>query len=55
MATARNAAMTRPNVHHRGWPFDRRKPIPYFQKEFFHNGYIKSLSSSSISTTRATR
>ena len=22
---------------------DRRQPAPYFQKEFFHNGYIKSL------------
>jgi hypothetical protein len=20
-----------------------RRPIPYFHKEFFHNGYIKSL------------
>ena len=28
---------------HRGRPGGPNGPIPYFQKEFFHNGYIKSL------------
>src|SRR5467141_5301046 len=35
--TARNVAMTPPQ-----WP-TTEAPGPYFQKEFFHNGYIKSL------------
>ena len=35
--TARNAAMTPPQCP------TTEAPGPYFQKEFFHNGYIKSL------------
>ncbi|MDB5394603.1 MAG: Cytochrome c peroxidase family protein [Rhodospirillales bacterium] len=35
-STARNVAMTPPNS-------TTEAPGPYFQKEFFHNGYIKSL------------
>src|SRR5437660_7047820 len=44
-STIRNVAMTppqRPTTE--AGQFDANgKPIPYFQKEFFHNGYIKSL------------
>ncbi|HYZ31633.1 MAG TPA: cytochrome c peroxidase [Crenalkalicoccus sp.] len=36
--TARNVAMTPPQC-----PTTEAGPTPYFQKEFFHNGYIKSL------------
>jgi cytochrome c peroxidase len=36
-STARNAAMTPPQCP------TTEAPGPYFQKEFFHNGYIKSL------------
>jgi len=35
--TARNVAMTPPQCP------TTEAPGPYFQKEFFHNGYIKSL------------
>jgi cytochrome c peroxidase len=45
VSTVRNVAMTPsqcPTTE--AGQFDARgKPIPYFQKEFFHNGYIKSL------------
>jgi cytochrome c peroxidase len=43
--TIRNAAMTPPQCPTtEAGQFDwHGKPIPYFQKEFFHNGYIKSL------------
>jgi cytochrome c peroxidase len=37
VASARNAAMTPPQCP------TTEAPGPYFQKEFFHNGYIKSL------------
>jgi cytochrome c peroxidase len=37
VATARNVAMTPPQCP------TTEAPGPYFQKEFFHNGYIKSL------------
>jgi cytochrome c peroxidase len=37
VATARNAALTPPQCP------TTEAPGPYFQKEFFHNGYIKSL------------
>jgi hypothetical protein len=40
VSTARNAAMTPPQCP------TTEAPGPYFQKEFFHNGYIKSLSGS---------
>jgi cytochrome c peroxidase len=36
--TARNVALTPPQC-----PTTEAGPTPYFQKEFFHNGYIKSL------------
>jgi cytochrome c peroxidase len=36
-STARNVAMTPPQCP------TTEAPGPYFQKEFFHNGYIKSL------------
>jgi len=36
-STARNVAMTPPQCS------TTEAPGPYFQKEFFHNGYIKSL------------
>jgi hypothetical protein len=38
VSTVRNVAMTPPQC-----PTTEAGPIPYFQKEFFHNGYIKSL------------
>jgi cytochrome c peroxidase len=38
VATARNAALTPPQC-----PTTEAGTQPYFQKEFFHNGYIKSL------------
>jgi cytochrome c peroxidase len=38
VSTARNVAMTPPQC-----PTTEAGPTPYFQKEFFHNGYIKSL------------
>jgi cytochrome c peroxidase len=43
--TARNVAMTPPQcpTTEAGQTGADGKPIPYFQKEFFHNGYIKSL------------
>jgi cytochrome c peroxidase len=43
--TARDVAMTPPQCPtSEAGQFDANgKPIPYFQKEFFHNGYIKSL------------
>src|SRR5258706_6920315 len=37
VSTARNVAMTPPQCP------STEAPGPYFQKEFFHNGYIKSL------------
>ena len=37
VSTARNVAMTPPQCP------TTEAPGPYFQKEFFHNGYIKSL------------
>jgi cytochrome c peroxidase len=37
VATARNVALTPPQCP------TTEAPGPYFQKEFFHNGYIKSL------------
>jgi cytochrome c peroxidase len=37
VSTARNAALTPPQCP------STEAPGPYFQKEFFHNGYIKSL------------
>jgi cytochrome c peroxidase len=44
-ATARNVAMTPPQcpTTEAGQVDAHGNPIPYFQKEFFHNGYIKSL------------
>ena len=44
-STTRNVAMTPPQCPTtEAGQFDATgKPIPYFQKEFFHNGYIKSL------------
>jgi cytochrome c peroxidase len=44
-ATVRNVAMTPPQCPTtEAGQFDANgNPIPYFQKEFFHNGYIKSL------------
>ena len=44
-STIRNVAMTPPQCPTtEAGQFDSNgKPIPYFQKEFFHNGYIKSL------------
>jgi cytochrome c peroxidase len=43
--TARNVAMTPPQcpTTEAGQTDKNGKPIPYFQKEFFHNGYAKSL------------
>jgi cytochrome c peroxidase len=43
--TARDVALTPPQCPTtEAGQFDAHgKPIPYFQKEFFHNGYIKSL------------
>src|SRR6267142_1547339 len=43
--TARNVAMTPPQcpTTEAGQKDQNGKPIPYFQKEFFHNGYAKSL------------
>src|SRR6266404_6321998 len=38
VSTVRNVAMTPPQC-----PTTEAGPTPYFQKEFFHNGYIKSL------------
>ena len=45
VSTARNVAMTPPQcpTTEAGQTGADGKPIPYFQKEFFHNGYIKSL------------
>ena len=45
MATARDVALTPPQcpTTEAGQVDANGKPIPYFQKEFFHNGYIKSL------------
>src|SRR5439155_16389781 len=44
-STTRNVAMTPPQCPTtEAGQFDANgNPIPYFQKEFFHNGYIKSL------------
>jgi cytochrome c peroxidase len=44
-STIRDVAMTPPQCPTtEAGQFDSNgKPIPYFQKEFFHNGYIKSL------------
>ena len=44
-STTRNVAMTPPQcpTTEAGQVDANGKPIPYFQKEFFHNGYIKSL------------
>jgi cytochrome c peroxidase len=44
-STIRNVAMTPPQcpTTEAGQTDSNGKPIPYFQKEFFHNGYIKSL------------
>jgi cytochrome c peroxidase len=43
--TARNVALTPPQcpTTEAGQVDSKGNPIPYFQKEFFHNGYIKSL------------
>jgi cytochrome c peroxidase len=45
VSTARNVAMTPPQcpTTEAGQTGADGKPIPYFQKEFFHNGYAKSL------------
>jgi cytochrome c peroxidase len=45
VSTARNVAMTPPQcpTTEAGQVDANGQPIPYFQKEFFHNGYIKSL------------
>src|SRR6266436_4354452 len=45
VSTALNVAMTPPQcpTTEAGQVDANGKPIPYFQKEFFHNGYIKSL------------
>src|SRR6202048_2349626 len=45
VATARDVALTPPQcpTTEAGQVDANGKPIPYFQKEFFHNGYIKSL------------
>jgi len=45
VSTARNVAMTPPQcpTTEAGQTDAHGNPIPYFQKEFFHNGYIKSL------------
>jgi cytochrome c peroxidase len=44
-STTRNVAMTPPQcpTTEAGQVDANGRPIPYFQKEFFHNGYIKSL------------
>jgi cytochrome c peroxidase len=44
-STARDVAMTPPQCPTtEAGQFDSHgKPVPYFQKEFFHNGYVKSL------------
>jgi cytochrome c peroxidase len=44
-STVRNVAMTPPQcpTTEAGQVDANGHPIPYFQKEFFHNGYIKSL------------
>jgi cytochrome c peroxidase len=44
-STARNVAMTPPQcpTTEAGQTDKNGRPIPYFQKGFFHNGYIKSL------------
>ena len=44
-STARDVAMTPPQcpTTEAGQTDKNGRPIPYFQKEFFHNGYIKSL------------
>jgi cytochrome c peroxidase len=44
-STARDVAMTPPQcpTTEAGLKDANGNPIPYFQKEFFHNGYIKSL------------
>jgi cytochrome c peroxidase len=43
--TARNVGLTPPQcpTTEAGQVDANGKPIPYFQKEFFHNGYLKSL------------
>jgi cytochrome c peroxidase len=45
VSTARDVAMTPPQcpTTEAGQTDPAGNPIPYFQKEFFHNGYIKSL------------
>jgi cytochrome c peroxidase len=45
VSTVRNVAMTPPQcpTTEAGQVDKSGNPIPYFQKEFFHNGYIKSL------------
>jgi cytochrome c peroxidase len=45
VATVRNVAMTPPQcpTTEAGLTDAHGNPLPYFQKEFFHNGYIKSL------------
>jgi cytochrome c peroxidase len=45
VSSARNVAMTPPQCPTtEAGQFDANgRPIPFFQKEFFHNGYIKSL------------
>jgi cytochrome c peroxidase len=45
VSTARNVAMTPPQcpTTEAGQTDANGHPIPYFQKEFFHNGYAKSL------------
>src|ERR1700741_1553371 len=45
VSTARDVALTPPQcpTTEAGQVDANGKPVPYFQKEFFHNGYIKSL------------
>jgi len=44
VATARNVALTPPQCPTtEAGQIANGAPVPYFQKEFFHNGYIKSL------------
>ena len=45
VVTVRDVAMTPPQcpTTEAGQVDASGKPIPYFQKEFFHNGYLKSL------------
>jgi hypothetical protein len=65
-STARDVAMTPPQcpTTEAGQTDKNGRPIPYFQKEFFHNGYIRarnnrarnnwSISITLVSCTRIT-